>query len=70
MPSAVIEITDQPHTGCAKFRARFGADALAFVNTGLGKELRLRGLNARVVQSGPIAVGDTIRKQPADQPSR
>ncbi len=25
--SAVIEVTDQPHTGCAKFSARFGAAA-------------------------------------------
>jgi len=60
--SAVIEITDQPHTGCAKFRARFGADALAFVNSPAGRELRLRGIYARVVQSGTVRPGDTIRK--------
>jgi hypothetical protein len=59
---AVIEITDQPHTGCAKFAARFGKEALRFVNVGAGKDLRLRGLNAKVVQDGPIAVGDAIRK--------
>ena len=59
---AVIEITDQPHTGCAKFAARFGKEALRFVNVGEGKELRLRGLNAKVVQPGAITVGDTIRK--------
>ena len=59
---AVIEITDQPHTGCAKFRARFGGDALKFVNTREGKALRLRGLNAKVVQAGPISAGDTVRK--------
>ena len=59
---AVIEITDQPHTGCAKFAARFGPEALRFVNVGAGKALRLRGLNAKVVQPGPIAVGDAIRK--------
>jgi hypothetical protein len=60
--AAVIEITDQPHTGCAKFAARFGREALRFVNVGAGKQLRLRGLNAKVVQPGPIAVGDVIRK--------
>ena len=59
---AVIEVTDQPHTGCAKFAARFGAEALRFVNIGDGKELRLRGVNARVVVPGPIATGDEVRK--------
>lgn len=59
---AVIEITDQPHTGCAKFRTRFGGDALKFVNTGEGKARRLRGINARVVVPGPITTGDPVRK--------
>lgn len=61
--SAVIEVTDQPHTGCAKFADRFGVDALRFVNTGLGKERRYRGLNARVVTPGTIRQGDTITKR-------
>ena len=59
---AVIEITEQPHTGCAKFAARFGKEALRFVNVGAGKELRLRGLNAKVVTPGTIRRGDTITK--------
>lgn len=59
---AVIEITDQPHTGCAKFAARFGKAALRFVNVGAGKQLRLRGLNAKVVVPGTIRRGDTITK--------
>ncbi len=59
---AVIEITDQPHTGCAKFRQRFGADALHFVNHGEGAELRLRGVNARVAQPGSVRVGDRVQK--------
>lgn len=62
---AVIEITDQPHTGCAKFAARFGKQALRFVNVGAGRGLRLRGINARVVKSGRIRRGDTITKLPA-----
>ena len=61
--SAVIEVTDQPHTGCAKFMERFGKEALKFVNSTEGKALRLRGLNARVVQAGTIRVGDTVKKQ-------
>jgi hypothetical protein len=60
--SAVIEVTEQPHTGCAKFAARFGADALRFVNSPLGRELRLRGLNAKVVVPGTVRAGDAVRK--------
>lgn len=59
---AVIEVTDQPHTGCHKFSARFGADALRFVNSPVGRELNLRGINARVTQPGPIRRGDPVRK--------
>lgn len=60
--SAVIEITDQPHTGCAKFRERFGPDALRFVNSPIGKELKLRGVNARVVVEGTVRPGDAVTK--------
>ena len=59
---AVIEVTEQPHTGCVKFAARFGKEALRFVNVGTGKQLRLRGLNAKVVTPGTIHRGDTITK--------
>jgi hypothetical protein len=70
--SAVLEVSDQPHTGCAKFAARFGKDALRFVNSRVGRELRLRGMNARVVVSGTVCAGDTIRKcpQPSEARSR
>jgi hypothetical protein len=60
--SAVIEVTEIPHAGCAKFRARFGADALRFVNSPVGRELRLRGLNAKVVVAGTVRQGDDVRK--------
>ncbi len=59
---AVIEITDQPHSGCAKFTQRFGLEAHRFVNSELGKEMKLRGVNARVVTPGTIRRGDTISK--------
>jgi hypothetical protein len=59
---AVVEVTPVPHTGCAKFSARFGTDALKFVNKSPGRELRLRGANARVVTPGPVRAGDTIAK--------
>lgn len=59
---AVIEVTSQPHTGCGKFAQRFGPDALRWVNSPVGKELRLRGINAKVVRPGRIRVGDEVRK--------
>jgi hypothetical protein len=66
--SAVLEVTDQPHLGCAKFAARFGQDALRFVNSRVGRELRLRGLNARVIVSGTVRTGDAILKCAASPP--
>jgi hypothetical protein len=63
--SAVIAVTDQPHTGCAKFAERFGADAFQLVNSPLGRTLNLRGINARVVEAGAIRVGDPVVKIPA-----
>ncbi|HVL70156.1 MAG TPA: MOSC domain-containing protein [Vicinamibacterales bacterium] len=63
--SAVIEITSQPHTGCGKFARRFGLDALQFVNSPLGRDLRLRGACARVLRAGSVRVGDPILKLPA-----
>lgn len=60
--SAVIEVTSQPHNGCKKFVSRFGLDALEFVNSSLGKQLHLRGINAKVVQPGSIRVGDVVKK--------
>jgi MOSC domain-containing protein YiiM len=60
--TAVIEISDVPHTGCAKFTERFGSDATRFVNGQAGRPLRLRGVNARVLQNGVVRPGDPIRK--------
>ena len=60
--SAVLEVSPLPHTGCHKFVARFGADAMKFVNSPEGKELCLRGINAKVVQAGVIKVGHSARK--------
>lgn len=59
---AVIEVTEPPHTGCKKFAARFGRDAMVFVNSGMGKKLNFRGINAKVIRSGDIKVGDVARK--------
>jgi hypothetical protein len=60
--SAVLEVSTLPHTGCKKFVARFGTEAMEFVNSELGKILCLRGINARVVQGGTVKVGQTAKK--------
>ena len=61
--NAIIRVSEQPHTGCAKFVERFGIAAMEFVNGSHGKALRLRGINARVIQAGTIRIGDRARKQ-------
>lgn len=60
--SAVLEVTEVPHNGCLKFTKRFGKDAVKFVNSKSGKQLHLRGLNAKVVKSGTIKTGDKVKK--------
>lgn len=60
--SAVIEITDTPHKGCAKFIQRYGRDACVFVNMAEGDTYKLRGIYARVVTDGRLSVGDTLTK--------
>ncbi len=57
---AVIVVTEQPHNGCGKFIARFGKDAMTFVNGPEGKPRRLRGLCAKVVRPGPVRPGDEV----------
>ena len=60
--TAMLEITPPPHTGCQKFVERFGLEAMKFVNSDLGRALRLRGLNAKVIQSGTIRIDDIAKK--------
>lgn len=60
--TAVLEVTALPHTGCGKFVRRFGVDAMKFVNSPTGRELNLRGINARVVQGGTVRPGDAITR--------
>jgi hypothetical protein len=60
--TAVVEVSAEPHTGCRKFRERYGIDAVRFVGSEVGKELQLRGINANVVVAGDVRVGDLVRK--------
>lgn len=60
---ALLEVTRKPHLGCKKFVARFGADAMAWVNDEAGRARKLRGVNCRVIEAGTIRVGDVIAVQ-------
>ena len=60
--SAVIEVTAQPHTGCKKFHARYGSDAVKFVNSPERRKWNLRGICAKVVKEGRVRVGDVAKK--------
>jgi MOSC domain-containing protein YiiM len=62
---AVLQVSQAPHLGCAKFVERFGAEAMRFVNSRTGRQLRLRGMNTRVVRPGLVRPGDLAAKFPA-----
>jgi hypothetical protein len=59
---AEVEVTSLPHTGCKKFAARFGQDALRWISTHEGRALRMRGMYVRIVTSGTVRTGDVVRK--------
>jgi len=61
---AVLRVSEAPHTGCAKFIERFGTEAIRFVNSRIGRRLRLRGMNTRIVVPGTVRVGDLAVKKP------
>jgi MOSC domain-containing protein YiiM len=60
----VLRVSEAPHTGCAKFVERFGGEAMRFVNGAIGRQLRMRGMNTRVVVPGTVRVGDLATKAP------
>jgi hypothetical protein len=59
---AVLEVTAEPHRGCGKFSARFGVEALKLVNSAVGRELNMRGINTTVVTGGVVRTGDAVVK--------
>ena len=66
----LYEVTDMPHTGCAKFRDRYGVEAVRFAISPDGKRLRLRGMYVRVVEGGAVRAGDVITKRSGTDPQR
>jgi hypothetical protein len=59
--SAAFVVTPDAHTGCSKYKARFGLDALKFISARERRDQRLRGLYFRVVMPGEISIGDSVR---------
>ena len=60
--TAVLQVSAHPHRGCAKFTNRFGSEVTKWVNSDVGCQLNLRGINTQVVVAGEARRGDTIRK--------
>jgi len=60
--TAILEVSKVPHLGCKKFASRFGVEATIFVNSRRGKQLNLRGINAKVITPGVVRKGDSIKK--------
>jgi len=58
---AVVEVTPMPHDGCHKFNARFGNEALRFVNAKPTRHLNLRGIYWRVIEAGEVEVGSPVQ---------
>ena len=58
--TALVEISAKPHTGCAKVRARVGDEALRWINARERRDLRLRGVHARIVEGGTVALGERV----------
>ena len=57
---AVVEVTPFPHNGCAKFSARFGLDALRFVQAPATRSQNRRGIYWKVLEAGDAGIGDSI----------
>ena len=57
----VLEVNDTDHAGCDRFAARYGKDAVKWINSVEGKKLRRRGIKATVIKGGMVSCGDTIQ---------
>jgi MOSC domain-containing protein YiiM len=58
---AIVEMTPKPHNGCLKFKARFGDDALQFVQAKATRDQNLRGIYWKVIEPGEVRVGAVIQ---------
>ena len=61
---AIVEVTDEPHVPCLKFKKRFGNPA--FTWCAQEKLKCYRGIYVQVLTSGNVCVGSTITKMTLD----
>lgn len=57
--SAVLRVSDEPNLGCVKWKVRYGADALTWVES--HPTLRLRGVLCSVEQDGIVNLQDRLQ---------
>lgn len=57
--SAVLRVSDEPNYGCVKWKVRYGADALSFVES--HPALRLRGVLCSIEQDGIVTLQDRLQ---------
>ena len=58
--TAVLRVSGEFNDGCVKWKARYGADAKAWITAPGHPELRLRGILCSVESDGEIRLGDPI----------
>ncbi len=68
---ATVEVSPMPHDGCAKYKQRFGKDALRLVSGKALRDQNLRGIYWTTVEAGSVAVGDPIEvlSRPVEEPA-
>ena len=59
--TAVLRVSDEFNDGCVKWKARYGADAKAWIDAPGHPELRLRGVLCEVVQDGEVSLQDRLQ---------
>jgi hypothetical protein len=57
--TAILQVSDVPNLGCAKWKVRYGANALSWAMS--HPELRLRGVLCAIVQDGVLRKTDRLR---------
>ena len=59
--TAVLRVSDEFNEGCVKWKARYGADARAFIDAPGHSPLRLRGVLCSVEQDGEVTLADRLQ---------
>lgn len=60
--SAILRVSGVFNDGCVKWKARYGADAKAWITATGHPPLRLRGILCAIVADGEVALGDRVTK--------